>query len=148
MTSPHADIALRSLLRRGYIDAAPTRAKLRQLYDAGVVTKYLAEGLGVNPPTLFNLRTGRAKAVRPELAAAIEHLSIDEAVDQYTKPRPYVDEVILHRILDGTPVTIAAHDKPAYAHALHAHGWYKTWIADAIGVSGATINKILGEVAA
>ncbi|NKY60796.1 hypothetical protein [Nocardia flavorosea] len=135
-------------LARGYRPAEPSRTKLRDLINQGVVPNRLANGLGVHSTTLNRIWQGRASFVHPNLAAAINRIDPETAIDQYSRGTPYVDAIILDRIISGADVTVAAVDKPAYARALYTeHGWNRNQIARKLGISWTRINHHLGVAA-
>jgi len=143
MTTGDTTTAARYFASIGYVDADPVRAKLCNLVDAGVIIHRLAADIGTRSANLSNIRRGRTKYVNPRLATVINTLDIDMAVERYSKEEPPVDEIQLERIIAGANVTLASHEKPPYARALHEHGWYKTQIARQLRMSGTAINAVL-----
>lgn len=143
MNDQIATASARYLASIGYIDAAPARAKLCELTDAGVILERLAAGIGTTSAILSNIRRGKSKFVNPDVASAINAIEVGVAVERYSKKPEPVDGIQLERILAGFDITLASHQKPSYARALHDHGWHKTRIARQLRMSGTAINKVL-----
>jgi hypothetical protein len=129
-----------------YIDATPAAAKLRDIQAAGVALTRLATIIPIPLNTLHLLVRRRQKLIRPEHAAIIDRLDINELRDMFTVR---VDDEILTGITLGLPVTIPYGQKAHYARELHARGWAFTRICRTLRMSGATVHKALdAEVAA
>ncbi|WP_280412657.1 hypothetical protein [Nocardia asiatica] len=143
MTRPPIETwAATRLARLGYVDPAPTRARLIEIHQAGVSMYRLARITGVSESSLETIRSGAAKFAHPDHAATITKLDISEIVE-IANPTPYVDDIVLNRLLGGKDIKIASRDKPLYARALYGKGWHKTRISRALGMSGASVNKAL-----
>lgn len=144
--SGNADASIRYFAERGYIPAGPTRTVLLEYTIHRVSMQRLADLTSSKRYILDAVRRGRNQLVHRDLAAALDNLPFDDVVDRYGTPEPYVDDVIVDRLLAGVPVDIAPHDKPEYARRLHTvHGWNKSRTAAALGINGTRINRILAQ---
>jgi hypothetical protein len=128
------------LLNHGYLDADETKRRLLAFRAAGVPYQRVAKLAGIPISTAHVVARGRQKTVRREHADRIATLSITEARACMI---PYVDPVLIDRILSGKPSIIPYGDKKVYARALYARGWSTARIGKTLAMSGQSIREAL-----
>lgn len=147
-TTTEPSYSARRLIADGYIDAISARTHLAKIMATECVSFYrLSLHIGWPSMSLLRLADGRSRLVHPDLERRLLAVDPDSLYTLYPRPEPpaaTADEDVLAQVLLDAPVSIETKDKPAYVRALYRdHGWGKTRISRALGISGTKINKAL-----